>query len=257
MTAPITDLPADKCLYFASDFHLGTPDHASSAERERKLIRWLDHVKQDALEIFLVGDLFDFWFEYRHVVPKGFIRLLGKIAELSDSGIRIHFFTGNHDMWMFDYFPTELGVELHTQPIVRVFQGKSIMIGHGDGLGPGDSQYKFLKRVFANPICQWAFGWLHPNVGMWIAEQWSRKSRLHNLSKNEDRFLGEKEYLLAYCKDELKSRHIDFFVFGHRHLPLDILLPQSSRYINLGEWIRFYTYARYQSGEMSLLTWEG
>ncbi len=256
MTVLTTELPEGKCLYFASDFHLGAPDAASSAARERKLIRWLEHIRSDAAEVYLVGDIFDFWFEYKHVIPKGFTRLLGKLAELSDAGIRIHFFTGNHDMWMFDYFPTELGIELHREPIERIYNGKKWIIGHGDGLGPGDVQYKLLKKIFANPLCQWAFGWLHPNIGMWIAQQWSRKSRLHNLKKEEDHFLGEREYLLAYCKEVLQQRHVDFFIFGHRHLPLDIPLTAESRYVNLGEWIRFFTYARFKSGELELLKWE-
>ncbi len=253
--ALMPEISAGSMLYLASDFHLGAPDAASSLVREKKIVAWLDHVASDATDILLVGDVFDFWFEYKYAIPKGFIRFQGKLAELKDRGIQIRLFTGNHDMWMFDYFSTELGIPVHRNPVICQQNGKKFVIGHGDGLGPGDRQYKILKKIFANPACQWAFQWIHPNVGMWIAQRWSKNSRLHNASKNEDHFLGDKEYLLQYCKSELEKSHVDFFIFGHRHLPLDIDLGQGSRYINLGEWIRFYTYAKIQDGSPSLLTW--
>ena len=214
----------NKKIYFASDFHLGVPTYEKSFEREKRIVRWLDEVKQDAQEIYLMGDMFDFWFEYKQVVPKGFVRLLGKIAEITDSGIPVTFFTGNHDMWMFDYFPKELGVSLYREPIVREYNGKTFFLGHGDGLGPGDKGYKFIKKVFANPLCQWLFARLHPNFAMGMAHYWSKKSRLAN-GISDEKFTGEEnEWLIVYAKEVLKKKHYDYFIFGHRHLPLDINL---------------------------------
>ena len=166
-----------KNIYFASDFHLGAPNHESSLIREKSIVSWLYHIKDDAAEIYLVGDLFDFWFEYKRAIPKGFVRLQGKIAELTDKGIPVHIFTGNHDMWIFDYLPKELGVSLFRKPIEREFFGKRYLIGHGDGLGPGDRGYKFLKKIFANKFCQWCFARLHPNFGIWLADKSSKTSR--------------------------------------------------------------------------------
>jgi UDP-2,3-diacylglucosamine hydrolase len=248
-------LPGQR-IYFASDMHLGAPTEADSLLREKSLIRWLERVHHDAAVIYLVGDVFDFWFEYRNVIPKGFIRFQGKLAELRDKGVRLELFTGNHDMWLFDYFTDTLGIPVHRAPIRRTYFGKELLIGHGDGLGPGDHSYKVLKRIFANKACQWAFRWLHPDVGMWIAHQWSRRSRLHNIARNEDVFLGDREYLLAYCKEYLRQLHMDYFVFGHRHLPLDIDLGQGSRYLNLGEWLRFRSYAVMDENGMQLCYWE-
>ena len=234
---------SSKSIYFASDFHLGVPDEKSSREREMAVVKWLSEVEHDAKEIYLVGDIFDFWFEYAKVIPKGFVRLQGKIAELVDKGIAVNFFTGNHDMWMFDYFEKELGVKIFRDSIVREYFGKKVMIGHGDGLGPGDYSYKFLKRVFASKICQWLFARIHPNLGMWVADKWSRSSRLAN--DNKEKFLGEEnEWLAVYCREQLQREHYDLFIFGHRHLPLDIRLNDQSRYINLGEWVHHRTYLK-------------
>lgn len=231
-----------KNIYFASDFHLGAPNYEESRKREDRIIRWLNSIEKDAAEIYLVGDLFDFWFEYKRAIPKGFVRLQGKLAQLCDSGIPVHVFTGNHDMWMFDYLPQELGVKMHREPIRKEFDGKQFLIGHGDGLGPGDHGYKFIKKVFANPICQWLFARLHPNFGIWLADFWSGRSRQANRDTDEI-FLGEdKEFLVVYSKDHLKKEHIDYFVFGHRHLPLEMEVGKDSKYINLGEWIKYNTY---------------
>lgn len=226
-----------KKIYFASDFHLGVPSYEKSREREKVLVDWLDEIKSTAQEIYLVGDLFDFWFEYKHVAPKGYIRFLGKIAELTDSGIPVHFFTGNHDMWMFNYLPKEIGVVIHRENITREWNGKKFFIGHGDGLGPGDKFYKFLKLFFNSKICQWLFARIHPNLGMGIANLCSRKSRVANIEKGEE-FLGdEQEWLYIYAKEVLEKEHFDYFVFGHRHLVLDLEIKEkNSRYLNLGEW---------------------
>jgi UDP-2,3-diacylglucosamine hydrolase len=242
-------------IYFASDFHLGIPDYASSLEREKKIVRWLDTIKKDAAEIYLLGDVFDFWFEYRTVVPRGFVRLLGKIAELTDSGIPVHWFTGNHDMWIFNYIPKELNVMLHRAPIQKEYNGKKFYIAHGDGLGPGDHGYKFIKKVFASRVCQWLFARIHPNLGISIARYWSGKSRIAT-GRNDEKYLGdEKEYLAVYSKIILTKEHFDYFIFGHRHLPLDKTFG-SSRYINLGDWVRYFTYAVFDGNELKLLKFE-
>lgn len=244
-----------KSIYFASDFHLGVPDEKSSLEREKAVVAWLDSIKHDALEIYLVGDIFDFWFEYNKVIPKGFVRLQGKIAELVDSGIPVYFFTGNHDMWMFDYFEKELGVKIYRNNIVRENFGYKVLIGHGDGLGPGDYSYKLLKKIFASKLCQWLFARIHPNLGIWIADKWSRSSRIANDSKEQ--FLGDdKEWLAIYAKEVLQKEHFDYFIFGHRHLPLEITLQENSRYINLGEWVHHRTYAKWNADGIKLLKFE-
>jgi len=243
---------AAKKIYFASDFHLGVPSYEKSLEREKRIVRWLDEIKKDAQEIYLMGDMFDFWFEYKHAAPKGFIRLLGKIAELTDAGIPVHFFTGNHDMWMFDYLPKEIGVTIYREPIEKVYNGKTFYLGHGDGLGPGDRGYKFIKKVFANKFCQWLFARIHPNFGIGMANYWSRKSRLSN-GPDDEKFTGEEnEWLVIYAKEILQKKHFDYFIFGHRHLPLDIKLSEKSRYVNLGEWVNYNTYAVFDGNTVEL-----
>jgi UDP-2,3-diacylglucosamine hydrolase len=244
-------------IYFASDFHLGVPSYEKSLEREKNLVAWLDHIRPDAKEIFLVGDIFDFWFEYKHAIPKGFVRLQGKIAELTDTGIPVHVFTGNHDMWIFDYLPKELGVSLYRKPITRDFYGKKFLIGHGDGLGPGDKGYKILKKVFENKLCQWAFARLHPNFGIGLANYSSRKSRAAT-GREDEIFTGPKnEWLVSYCNEVLTTEHMDHFVFGHRHLPLQIELGSNSLYTNLGDWLIYNTFAVFDGNEMKMFTWDG
>ncbi|MEZ4933498.1 MAG: UDP-2,3-diacylglucosamine diphosphatase [Saprospiraceae bacterium] len=242
--------------YFVSDFHLGVDGRLTSQEREKQIIRWLDMVKQDAKELYLVGDVFDFWFEYKRVVPKGFVRILGKLGELRDSGLPIYFFTGNHDMWMFRYMEEELGIPIFRKPIVREINGKRFYIGHGDGLGPGDFGYKFIKAVFSNPACQWLFERLHPNFGLWLMRFFSGSSRKANPA--ETVFRGEeKERLVQFCNTQLEQEYFDFFVFGHRHLPIDYTLKnRKSRYINLGEWINFNSYAVFDGDKMEVKFFE-
>lgn len=250
-------MAAGNKIYFISDFHLGVPDQASSREREKRIIRFLNVAAKDAAEIYLLGDMFDFWFEYEHVVPKGFIRLLGKLAELSDSGIRLNYFTGNHDMWAFDYLPEETGLIIFRKPEIRELNGKLFFIGHGDGLGPGDHKYKFIKKVFESRICQWLFARIHPNCGIAIANYWSRKSRIAT-GNFDDQYKGDdKEYLVVFCKEKLKEQHIDYFIFGHRHMIIDLKIGETSRYINLGDWIRDYTYAVWDGNELKLEKFEG
>lgn len=241
-------------IYFASDFHLGVPDYQSSREREDRVVRWLDLIKADAAEIYFLGDVFDFWFEYATVIPKGFIRLQGKLAELSDAGIKITFFKGNHDMWMFDYFSKELGIEIISNELVLERGGKKFFLHHGDGLGPGDKKYKILKKIFRSNLCQWFFARLHPNFGIGIAIKWSRNSRIQNLKKDEFESI-DKEWLVAYCRQLLQKDYYDYMLFGHRHLPLDIPLGKS-RYINLGEWINFNSYAVFDGKDLKLKYFE-
>lgn len=239
-------------IYFASDLHLGARALRNNAANEARFVRWLEQVRQDATAIYLLGDIFDFWFEYKCVVPKGGVRLLGKIAEIADSGIPIHYFAGNHDAWLFGYFEDELGVQVHHKPIDVVWNDKKLQIGHGDGLGPGDKFYKFMKIVMDNKLCRFLFRWLHPDIGLWIAHQWSKKSR--EKGGEIETYLGdEKEWLVQYCKQELKREHYDYFIFGHRHLDIDIQLDETgSRYINIGEWFSKYTYGIFDGEKFEL-----
>lgn len=243
-------------VYFASDFHLGVNGRLPSKEREQQIVRWLEHVKSDAAAIFLVGDLFEFWFEYKSAVPRGYVRFLGKLAELRDAQIPIYVFTGNHDMWLFDYFPNELDIPIIRQPVHLKINEATFLIGHGDGLGPGDHGYKRLKKIFANPVCQWLFARLHPNLGIGMAWFWSGKSRASQPVK--EAFYGpEGEWLIQYCERKLAKQATQYFVFGHRHLPIDYTLSNGqSRYLNLGEWINFNAYAVFDGQEIELLFFE-
>ncbi|WP_139854009.1 UDP-2,3-diacylglucosamine diphosphatase [Aequorivita sinensis] len=245
-------IPQGKKIYFSSDNHLGAPTHAESLPREKIFVKWLDSIKHDAEVIFLLGDLFDFWFEYKTVVPKGFVRTLGKLAELRDSGIQIHFFVGNHDLWMHDYFEKELNIPVYHKPKEFVFNNKHFLIGHGDGLGPGDKGYKRMKKVFTNPFSKWLFRWLHPDLGVRLAQHLSVKNKL--ISGDEDKeFLGEdKEWLAQYSKRKLESKHYDYFIFGHRHLPMEINIGENSTYFNLGDWINYYSYGVFDGEKFEL-----
>jgi UDP-2,3-diacylglucosamine hydrolase len=248
-------------VYFASDFHLGYPTGEASREREQKIIRWLDFVAPTASHIYLMGDLFDFWFEYTHVIPKGFIRFQAKLVELADKGVPISIFTGNHDLWLADYFTQEFGIAVYHQPISLTLSGKSFHIGHGDGLGPGDWHYKMLKKIFTNGICQWLFRNVLPvSLGMGFGFAWSDHRKKKNAHKVEV-FQGENEWIWAYCKAVETKQHHDFYIFGHRHLPLDLPVNLDkmppSRYINLGEWLNYDTYAVFDGQETKLLKYNG
>lgn len=245
-------------IYFASDFHLGADARLTSREREQQLVRWLDMVAKDAAAIYLVGDLFEFWFEYKTVIPKGFSRLFGKLAELRDAGIPIEVFTGNHDLWMFGYFEQEFGIPVHRQPIQVKLKGKTFMIGHGDGLGPGDYGYKRMKKIFTHPFSQWLYGWFHPDFGTRLANFFSKKSRAAT-PPAERNWLGEdQEWLLQYCRRKVEQGvEPDYFVFGHRHLPIDWRLPNGrSRYLNLGEWMWHNSYGVFDGQEMEIRFFE-
>lgn len=249
-------IPPGKKVYFLSDFHLGAPDWQSSLQREKEVVAFLNQIKDSAAAIFIVGDMFDFWFEYKHVVPKGYVRLLGKLAEITDAGVPIHFFIGNHDMWMRGYFEKELSIPVYHEPKEFILNEKRFLIGHGDGLGPGDHGYKMLKSIFRNRFCQWLFGVLHPAIGIGLANYFSRASR-RKTGTADEKFLGEdNEWLIIYSRELLAREHFDFFVFGHRHLPIEHKLTDRSTYINLGDWIKYFTYAEFDGAEMKLMKWQ-
>ena len=235
-----------------SDHHFGAPTKKASLVREKQFVAWLNSIENDLEELFILGDLFDFWFEYKHVVPKGFVRVLGKLADLADKGIKIHFFVGNHDLWMKDYLQEELGITVYFKPKEFSFNNKIFFIGHGDGLGPNDKGYKRMKKVFTNPVAKFFFKWLHPDLGVGLAKYLSVKNKL--ISGDEDvKFLGEDdEWLVQYCKRKLTSKHYDYFLFGHRHLPMEIVLNEKSKYINTGDWISHFTYVTFDGNSLEL-----
>jgi UDP-2,3-diacylglucosamine hydrolase len=239
-------------IYFASDFHLGSPNIKDSLKREKLIIKWLDEIKEDSKAIYLIGDIFDFWFEYKKVIPKGFVRFLGKVAELTDSGIAIHFLVGNHDLWMQDYLEKEVGIKVHHENIKIIEEKKEILIGHGDGLGEGDYLYKFLRKIFTSKICQWTFARMHPNFALTLAHAWSKHSRKDNSPK----FLSDKqEILFGYCQKKQTINPIDYYIFGHRHLPLELKLDEKATYINTGDWLKHYSYAILDNGKVELRTY--
>ena len=244
-------LNPSKRIYFCSDNHLGSPNRNLSLEREKIFITWLDQIKADAQAIFFLGDLFDFWFEYKKVVPKGFTRLFGKLAELSDSGIDLFFFVGNHDCWIGNYFEDELGINVFHKKVDLNIDNYNILIGHGDGLGPGDNKYKFLKLLFRNPILKKLFSFIHPDIGISLGSFLSQKNKI--LSGSEKVFESEdKEMLFSYCKDVLKTKYYHFFIFGHRHIPLELDLGNNSKYFNTGDWITHFSYLVYDGNSFNL-----
>ena len=249
-------LNKNKKAYFASDFHLGAPNKTESRNREYQIIGWLDHIKKDAQVIFLVGDIFDFWYEYRKVIPKGFVRIQGKIAELVDQGIQVYFFLGNHDMWMKKYFTEEIGVQMVENELKVKINDQIFFIAHGDGLGPGDIGYKFMKKVFRNRICQVLFALIHPSLGLSVANYFSKRSRSYTGKSDETYLKKENEWLYSFCMDYLSNEHIDYFIFGHRHLPMEIGLQDGSKYLNLGEWINFNTFGMYEGQKAFLSMWK-
>ena len=250
------NLPKNKKIYFASDQHFGAPTTKLSKEREQIFLKWLEKIEQNAAALFLLGDLFDFWVEYKTVVPKGFVRILGKLASLVDQGIPVHYFVGNHDLWMKDYFQTELKIPVYFKPQEFTFNKTSFFIGHGDGLGPNDLGYKRMKKLFTNPLAKRLFQALHPDIGMRLGHFFSVKNKI--ISGDKDAvFLGEEnEWLALYAKRKLKEKHRDYFIFGHRHIPMQIELNQNSKYINLGDWISNYTYAEFNGNHLELKKWD-
>ena len=229
-------------IYFASDFHLGLPAGSPPIEREKRVVSWLNSIADDAKEIYLLGDIFDFWWEYKLVVPRGFTRFLGKASEITDSGIPVHFFTGNHDMWVGDYLSGECGFIIHTKPFTTVLNGKKFHLAHGEGLGTKDTGYKILLYIFRNKYLRAAYSALHPSIGIGIGQKWSLNSRLgKGISKG---FLGEeKEDLIRYARTILGNEKIDYFIFGHRHLAMTYKLTEETEIVFLGDWIQNGSYA--------------
>lgn len=248
-------MSAEKLVYFASDFHLGIPDRASSLTREKIIISWLKAIKPTCKELFIVGDIFDFWFEYKYVVPKYFVRLQAAIADFTDSGIPVHFFHGNHDLWQFGYFQDELGVLVHDKPLQINLSGKKFYIAHGDGLGPGQHKFKFILSIYRNRFFQRLFAFFHPSVGIRLANYFSHQSKLKTFDGNFT-FYGEKEFLVQHSFEILKHKQIDYFIYGHRHLPMIYDLNENSKYVNLGDWIGFNSYAVFDGNDLHLKTFK-
>jgi UDP-2,3-diacylglucosamine hydrolase len=247
-------LKRDK-IYFASDLHLGAPDPAKSLKRERHFVRWLEEIRPQAQEIYLLGDVFDFWHEWKKVVPKGYVRLLGKLAEMTDEGIPIHYFMGNHDLWLKDYFPTEVGVSIHEKPEIKEWHGKTFYFAHGDGLGPGDKGYKFLRKIFTNRFLKWNFAQLHPNFGIGLANYFSRLSRKKTGHLDAVDY-GDKEFLLIHTKEVLAQHpEVDYCIYGHRHYPKKQEVEHEKYYINLGDWITHFTYLEISAEGVELKTY--
>ncbi|HNS16510.1 MAG TPA: UDP-2,3-diacylglucosamine diphosphatase [Bacteroidales bacterium] len=255
MNSLTTDQSKGK-IYFVSDFHFGIPDSRSSLERERKLIRWLDEIRKDAVEIYLMGDLFDFWYEYKTVIPKGFTRFLGKLAEITDAGIPVHLFKGNHDIWAFDYLNKELHITLHRNPEIRVLNGKRFYLAHGDGLGPGDRGYKFLKRTFECPLNQWLYRWLHPDIGTRLGLFFSKRSKYAQIAREKKKAEVVNiptQRLYQHSQRILESEPgIDYFIFGHHHLPVHLTINDTTHFFLIGDWITNFSYVVFDGQEVEL-----
>lgn len=244
-------------IYFISDAHLGLYPEERSLEREKMLVDWLNSIKETAAELYLVGDIFDFWHEYKHIVPKGFTRFLGKLSEIADNGTKLYFFSGNHDIWAYGYFSSEFGAEIHHKPLIKELNGLKFFIAHGDGLGPGDFGYKLLKNTFRNKTLQWLFARLHPNFAMWLGKTWSKNSRYSKGIVAEE-YAGEQgELQIIFAKNILKNEFYDFFLFGHRHIPFDVKLGEKSRVVNLGDWIHSFTYGELDGQTFMLKQYKG
>ncbi|MDD4728012.1 MAG: UDP-2,3-diacylglucosamine diphosphatase [Dysgonamonadaceae bacterium] len=241
--------------YFLSDAHLGSVFHENSFDVERKLCRWFDAVKHDAKEIYLMGDIFDYWFEYKNVVPRGFTRVLGKLSELTDAGIPIYFFIGNHDIWLTDYLSKECGLIIEKKPIIKKIDGKVFYLAHGDGLGDESWKFKFVRKVYHNQFLRFLYAAIHPRWTMGFASTWSNYSRTNG---KIEPFLGEeKEHLIQFAKEELERKpQINYFVFGHRHIMLNLPVKKESNIVILGDWMSYFSYAVFDGETMQLKQFE-
>lgn len=242
-------------IYFISDIHLGAPAFKDNREREMLFAQWLDFISDDVSELYLLGDIFDFWFEYKKVVPRGFIRILGRLAMLTDKGIPVHFFTGNHDLWVFDYLPQEIGLKIHRNEFITEIEGKKFFLAHGDGLDPEDKGYLFLKKIFSSKKLQWVFARLHPNFAFQIAHRWSKSSRLSKMNRKEE-FNVKNENMYLFAEKFLEKEWIDYFIFGHRHRMADVVVKDHSRMILLGDWINNFSYGVFDGEKMTLKKFE-
>jgi len=239
--------------YFISDAHLGSSVFNDSLEREKRLVRWLDSIRDDAKALYLLGDIFDFWFEYKKAVPRGFTRFLGKLAELSDSGVEIHYFTGNHDIWIYDYLPKEIGLTLYKSSTVTEIAGKTFYLAHGDGLDDESRSFKLIHWIFHNRICQFLFRFLHPDMGLKLAHVWAEHSRRKEWKYPKPLLNEEKENLISFSKSYVKLYpETDFLIFGHRHILLDKMLSPENRMIIIGDWLQLDSYAVFDGKELTL-----
>jgi UDP-2,3-diacylglucosamine hydrolase len=244
-------IPEGKAIYFASDFHLGIDGACTSLDREKILIKWLEVIASTAHHIFILGDIFDAWLEYNTVVPKGYVRFLGKLAQLTDNGINISIFTGNHDLWMYGYFQQELNIKVYYQPIKLLINDKSFLIGHGDGIGPGDKGYKALKWILNSKVCKWTYKWLHPDMGLKMAYYFSQKG-LHKKQGAQPIYIKEKDNIYKYCLQHNEIQNVDYYIFGHIHFMVNISLNSHSNYINLGDWLNYFSYAVFANNSLDL-----
>ena len=247
-----------KNVYFLSDAHLGSLAIDHSRMHERRLVRFLDSIKHKAAAVYLLGDMFDFWYEHKYTVPKGYTRFLGKLSELTDMGVEVHFFTGNHDIWAYSYLEEECGVIMHRKPITTDIYGKVFYLAHGDGLGDPDIKFKLLRRMFHNTICQRLFSAIHPRWSMWLGLTWAKHSRMKRINGEEPPYMGEnKEHLVLYAKQYMKSHpNVDVFIFGHRHIELDLNLSKNVRMMILGDWISQFTYVVFDGDHLLLEEYE-
>jgi len=240
-------------IYFVSDMHFGSDTFGDSTEREKRFVRWLDSIKNKAKTLYLLGDIFDFWFEYKKAVPRGFTRFLGKIAEMSDAGTEIHYFTGNHDIWVYDYLPQEMGVTVHKQALVTEIYGKTFYLAHGDGLGDESRSFKLIRWVFHNRICQKLFSLIHPTIGIGLAHVWAKRSRMKELAHPTPYFGEDKEHLVLFAKNYIRSHpDTDYLIFGHRHILLDLMLNKKNRMMIIGDWLQYFSYAVFDGKELNL-----
>ena len=241
--------------YFASDFHLGVPSYEESLAREIKVVRWLTSIEEECDTLFLLGDVFDFWYEYKTVIPKYYTRLLGKLASMTDVGIKIYFFKGNHDMWTFDYLTKEIGLEVINEELAIEIDHTKLYLHHGDALWKGERGYKFIRSIFRSRLAIWLFHRLHPNFGIGLASYLSVSSRKKNSIKDEIEIPLEQEYQYQFAMEHAAQSDVDYYIFGHRHQPIDVPIGKSARLINLGDWITKYTYAVLENNNVSLHTY--
>ncbi len=244
-----------KYIYFASDVHLGSAFHKEPLEVERRLVRWLESIRPTARAIYFLGDIFDFWFEYKHVVPRGFVRFLGTLAMMSDEGVEIHFFAGNHDVWFSDYFEHEFKAQIHHCSEEINIDGKVFRLSHGDEEYTQISwKENLLYKIFRNKVCQTLFAMVHPRLTIGFARYCSLQSRKKGLKKetlgeiphayHNEYFDIEQEPLVIFTKQMVQTRQdIDFYIYGHRHILLDLSLRGQKRCMILGDWIQYNSYA--------------
>jgi len=244
---------AKEKIFFISDMHLGSSVFNDSRTVEKQLVRWLDSIGKSATALYLLGDIFDFWFEYKRSVPRGFTRFLGKLAELSDAGVEIHYFTGNHDIWIYDYLPEEIGLILHKEPLLTTIAGKTFYLAHGDGLGDYSRSFKLIRWIFHNRICQVLYRAIHPDLGIKLGLAWAKHSRLKEKKHPLPYFGGDKEHLVLYASSVLQTHpKIDYFIFGHRHILLDLMMNSKTRMLIIGDWLQYFSFAVFDGEKLKL-----